>query len=97
VEAGRVRTPSSEVGIVAGITRSLVLDIARAEAIPVVEEAFFPADVAGADEAFITSTTRGVLPVTRVDARPVGDGRVGPITRRLIDAFRAEVDRIASK
>jgi branched-chain amino acid aminotransferase len=51
------------------------------------------ADALAADEAFLTSTTRGVVPIVRIDDSPVGDGRVGPVTRELNAAFRAALAR----
>jgi branched-chain amino acid aminotransferase len=97
VSDGQVVTPSDESGIVAGITRSLVLDLARGLGIPVREERFVPGRLRGADEAFITSTTRGILPVTRLDGIPVGDGRVGPVTSRLMEAFEEAVDALVEQ
>lgn len=95
VRDGEVWTPSEGAGIVSGITRSLVLDVAQAEGIVVREERFFPFDVEDAVEAFLTSTTKGVLPVTSIDHKPVGDGRVGPVTTRLMNGFREAVQRLA--
>jgi branched-subunit amino acid aminotransferase/4-amino-4-deoxychorismate lyase len=97
VEAGKVRTPGAGVGIVAGITRSLVLEVAAAAGVHVHEDAFTPAQVGKADEAFITSTTRGILPVTRIDDAPVGDGRVGPVTLRLMTDFQSAVETLSRK
>ena len=50
-------------------------------------------ELAGTEEAFVTSVSREVLPVVRVDGRPLGDGRVGPKTRAILDAFAALVER----
>lgn len=97
VEDGRVLTPSTDVGIVAGITRSLVMEVAEAAGIPIREARFTPADIGDAAESFITSTTRGILPVTRIDGAPVGNGKVGPVTARLMEAFRSAVDALARK
>ena len=94
VRGGEVWTPSPEAGIIRGITRSVVLDVARDLGIRVVEGKYAPDLIAGSDEVFITSVTRGVLPVTRVDEGPVGDGRVGPVTRRLLEGFRTAVERL---
>jgi branched-chain amino acid aminotransferase len=85
VIGGQVRTPPTDVGILDGITRAKVLELCRASAIPFAETRLSPEELRGADEAFITSATRGVLPVTRVDGRPLGAGVPGPVTRRLID------------
>lgn len=65
------------------ITRASLLDIARAEDIPVEERAFTPGEAKAAAEAFISSATNFVLPVTRIDGAPVGDGRPGPVSMQL--------------
>jgi branched-chain amino acid aminotransferase len=88
VSAGRVRTPPLAAGILEGITRGLVLRLAREQGIAVEETPLRPEDLARADEIFITSTQREILPVTRIGDARVGDGRPGATTRRLHDAFR---------
>jgi len=92
VRAGRVCTPPVAAGILAGVTRGAVLALARAEGLPVEEGPLTVEDLRGADELFITSTAREVLPVTRLGGRPVGAGRPGPLTHRLHRAFRARAD-----
>jgi branched-chain amino acid aminotransferase len=87
VTGGEIRTPGLDVGILDGITRSKVFDLCRANDLPLREVRFTPDDLRSADEAFITSATRGVLPVTRIDGSPVGDGTPGPITRRLMGLY----------
>lgn len=88
-----LRTPSLATGILAGITRELVIDLARDLGIPCREEPLRLPDLLGADEAFLTSTTREVVPLRQVDERPIGDGRPGPLTRRLMGAFREYAPR----
>ena len=83
VSGGELRTPGLDAGILDGITRGFVLRLARQHGVPVREARVSPADLRAADEVFITSATRFVLPVTRVDDTVVGEGRPGPITRRL--------------
>jgi D-alanine transaminase len=78
--------------ILAGITRAVVLDEARAASISVEERPIQAEELASADELFFTGTTGEVRPVVEVDGRPVGDGRVGPVTRRLSDAFLARIE-----
>ena len=56
---------------------------------PLVERRLSPDELRGADEAFITSATRGVLPVTTIDERPVASGAPGPVTRRLMSLYDA--------
>jgi branched-chain amino acid aminotransferase len=87
VVAGEVRTPPPEVGILDGITRAKVIDLCRGAQIPFVECRMSPDELRAAHEIFITSATRGVLPVTIVDERPVGDGKPGPITRKLMSLY----------
>lgn len=97
VYAGRLVTPPVAVGILEGITRAEVIEVARAEGIPVEERTLLPEDLLRADEAMITSTVREIVPVVRVgmeeEEHPVGDGRVGPTVRRITAAFRAHARR----
>jgi branched-chain amino acid aminotransferase len=86
---GEVRTPPLEVGILDGITRSKVLELCRKNGIRLLEVRMFPAELRAAEEAFITSATRGVLPVTRIDGEAVGQGVPGPVTRKLMALYDA--------
>jgi len=89
VVGGEVRTPPPEVGILDGITRAKVMGLCGDAGIPLAERRLSPDELRGADEAFITSATRGVLPVTTIDERPVGGGAPGPVTRRLMALYDA--------
>jgi branched-chain amino acid aminotransferase len=89
VVGGEIRTPGLDVGILDGITRSKVLDLCRANGIPLRETRISPHELRGANEAFITSATRGALPVTKVDDAPVGDGKPGPVTRNVMALYDA--------
>lgn len=91
VDGEEILTPSLDTGILSGITREIVLEIARAEGLPAREERLPEARLREAQEIFLTSTTREILPVVRLDLRPVGDGHPGPVTRRLLGLFRAHV------
>ncbi len=84
VVGGEVHTPPPAVGILDGITRAKVIELARSAGIPLVERRLEPDALRGADEAFLTSATRGVLPIATIDERPVGNGKPGPITRKLM-------------
>ena len=75
VDAGRIITPPASVGLLPGVTRGVVVDLARREGIACDEAPFAPEDLQGADEVFLTSTGMEVLPVTRVDGRPIEIGR----------------------
>jgi len=96
VKGGRVRTPSLACGILAGITRDLLVREMGRGGLAVEEGEFPAAALLGADEAFLTSTIRGVAPVTRVDGEPVGDGRPGPVTGRVAALYEAALDRLAA-
>jgi len=70
-------------GILAGVTRQVVLKIAQAEGIPLVLQPVSLAELDSLDEAFITSSSRGVVPAVQIDAARIGSGRPGPLSRRL--------------
>lgn len=89
VAGGRVATPPLSVGLLEGITRRKVMQLLDSAQIGVAEQALWPIDLQHADEAFLTSSVRGVLPVVRVDGQPLGDGQPGPITRRVLDLYEA--------
>jgi branched-chain amino acid aminotransferase len=93
VSSGVLRTPPLDAGILAGITREVALELARALELPAREEPISVWDLRNADEAFLTSTTREVMPIRSVDTQPVGSGKPGPITLRLLEAFRADAPR----
>lgn len=84
-------TPALESGLLRGITRDLVLELARADGVATAEEEVAPEDLRGTDEAFLTSTLKGILPIRRCDGWPIREGRPGPLTRRLMDLFEARV------
>jgi branched-chain amino acid aminotransferase len=88
VKGGRVSTPPLAAGILSGITRRLVLDLCREGGIPASEETLRVADLLGADEVFITSTTKEAAPVTAIDGKPVGSGKPGPVHKRILQAYR---------
>jgi branched-chain amino acid aminotransferase len=86
---GVLRTPPLAAGILEGVTRGVVLRLARGLGVHAEETPLRPEDLEGADEVFITSTVREIVPVTRLGAHAVGTGRPGAVTRRLHAAFRA--------
>lgn len=91
VRKGEVWTSSGDYCL-GGITRSNVIQLCREEGIPVFEKNFSLTDVYGADEAFVTGTFAGVVPVTEVDGRDLTDGR-GPMVERLQQLYKALMDR----
>jgi branched-chain amino acid aminotransferase len=87
IRSGELLTPSMESGILEGITRDAVIEIAQAAGIPVRELPLTKHDVYIADECFLTGTAAEVIPVVKVDSRTIGDGLPGPITRDLMERF----------
>ena len=81
--------------ILAGITRDFVLDLARELGIPAREAPILWDDVPRVEELFLSGTTTDVMPIARVDGRNVGQGAPGPVTRRLMEAFRARAGKAA--
>jgi len=94
VKGRRVITPPLEAGLLPGITRAFVLEMARDEGFEALEEAVSVADVRAADEAFITGTTREVTPVVSVDTHRIGTGRPGAVSQQLLAAFHARVKQL---
>lgn len=101
VKAGELSTPPLAVGILEGVTRGVVIALARGLGIPVHERELVPDDLFSADEAFITSTTRELVPVVAVwqgeVERPIGSGSPGPLTRRLLQEFRDRAQRLVAR
>jgi len=88
VRGGILQTPPLDAGILEGITRDAVIELARAAGIEVREMALTRHDVYIADECFLTGSAAEVIPVVKIDNGTVGDGKTGPITRDLIARFR---------
>jgi len=91
VSGGVVKTPPLEAGLLAGITRAFVLELCASLGVTAVETPLDDAALFGADEAFLTSTTREIVPIVRVDGRAIGTGSPGPTTARLIEEFSARI------
>jgi branched-chain amino acid aminotransferase len=87
VRGGRCATPPLSVGLLEGITRRTVIELCRAAELPVDEVPLWPVDLRRAGEAFITSSVRGIVPVVTVDGQPIGSGKPGPITRRVMALY----------
>jgi branched-chain amino acid aminotransferase len=88
VRGGAVLTPPLDAGLLPGITREIVFEIGRESGTDVREETLRDDDLFAADEAFLTSTTRELVPIVSVGERPIGTGRPGPVTGRLLEAYR---------
>ncbi|MEQ1769566.1 MAG: aminotransferase class IV [Devosia sp.] len=86
ISKGVLKTPST-VNCLAGVSRATALELARKLGIPTEETVLQPYDLATADEMFFTSTPYCIMPSTKFNNLPVGDGKVGPITKRLLEAW----------
>ncbi|MBC6300363.1 D-amino-acid transaminase [Listeria booriae] len=91
IKDGTLMTHAADNLILSGITRQVILKVARDISVPVAETGFTLTDLATADEVFISSTTIEVTPIIEIDGKQVRDGKRGPITKKIHDAFTAEV------
>jgi D-alanine transaminase len=92
---GRLVTRDLDNAVLPGVTRRVLAQVAESVQMPIVEHRFTRADALAAREAFITAATIGALPVTVIDGTPVGDGKPGPIARRLQELYRDAAARKA--
>jgi len=88
VSRGQLLTPPIDAGILEGITRNVVIELAGEAGLAVHEVPLSKHDVYIADECFLTGSAAEVIPVVKLDSRPIGNGKPGPITRHLNEAFR---------
>jgi branched-chain amino acid aminotransferase len=93
VVRGAILTPPCYLGLLSGITRDVLFELARALRVPIEEALLTRHDLYNAQEAFLTSTLKEVIGVTRIDGRVIAGGRPGPVTQRLLKGFRALVRR----
>ncbi|MCL2641135.1 MAG: branched-chain-amino-acid transaminase [Phycisphaerales bacterium] len=91
VKNGRLITPPEESGILVGITRQTIIDIASTSGMPVDEKNITRYDLYIADECFLTGTGAEVIPVTKIDNRVIGAGKPGPMTEQLMTSYRKKV------
>jgi len=90
VQEGTALTPPITAGLLPGITREFLFEVARENRIPMREAVLRDPDLLEADEAFLTSTTREIVPIVQVDDTTIGEGRPGPITRTLLESYRRQ-------
>ena len=88
---------ADDAGIVEGITRRVVLQLSEEMGLQVIEGLFEADEIAHADEMFLTSSTREVVPIAKVDGKPVGLGKPGPVTQALLRSYRAAVQKLADE
>ncbi|BCS33317.1 branched chain amino acid aminotransferase [Luteitalea sp. TBR-22] len=91
VRGGVLLTPPVDAGLLVGVTRQFVLEVAAAVGVPAEERTLRREDLATVDEAFLTSTTKAIVPVVQVGDARIGPGVPGPITRRLMAGFEAAI------
>lgn len=96
VVRGALRTPPVSEGILPGITREVVLGLARGLGLDVAEPRIWPDELRAADEVFLTSSVRGPIAVTALDGAPVGAGREGPVTAALRRRYAAYLEEVSS-
>ncbi|MBI2919723.1 MAG: aminotransferase class IV family protein [Planctomycetes bacterium] len=89
---GKVLTPALSTGILAGVTRSALLEVCAERGARAEEGVFTAGDLLAADEAFLASTIVEVLPIVGVDGKRIGDGKPGPLARTLRHEFRRKVE-----
>ena len=94
IKDGQVRTPELGSGLLAGITRGFLLELGPEIGIPISEAVLHQDDIFKSEEAFFTSTTKEIVPVVRVDNHVIGEGVPGPITKRLMVAFREKIESL---
>jgi branched-chain amino acid aminotransferase len=91
VKRGRIKTPPPYSGILRGVTRDVVIELASKAGYPIEESILNRYDVYTADEAFLTGTATEVVAIRQLDGRIIGSGKAGPITRDLHSRFQALV------
>jgi branched-chain amino acid aminotransferase len=87
VKRGELRTPTIDAGMLEGVTRSVVMELAAAAGYLVREMSLLRHDIYAADEFFLTGTAAEIIPVVKCDGRPIGNGKPGPIFRQLRERF----------
>ncbi|HEX6976418.1 MAG TPA: aminotransferase class IV [Vicinamibacterales bacterium] len=94
IRNGVALTPRREAGLLEGITRGFLFDVASELGIEMRRETLYPVDLETVDEAFITSTTREISPVVRIDDRVIGTGKPGPVTLKLLAGYRKRANEL---
>jgi len=94
-KTGALRTRDTQANILRGITRKTLMNVLAREGIPIEERPFSPEEAREAREAFITGAGTLLMPIVRIDGRPVGDGKVGAVAKRLRQLYIEEARRTA--
>ncbi len=96
VKGGTALTPPLDAGLLPGITREFLFEVGVEASVTVREQVLKEPDLVGADEAFLSSTTREIVPIVQVDDHTIGTGRPGPITKTLLERFRAKAQELTA-
>lgn len=96
VKEGALYTPNLEAGLLPGITRSKVIELAKVLQLPLQVQAITPQELRGAEEIFLTSSVRGLMPVSWLDEAAVGSGQMGPTTAKLREAYETALEQEAA-
>jgi branched-chain amino acid aminotransferase len=94
VRNGAALTPPIDAGLLPGITREFLFEVGAEAGIPVREAVLRDEDLLGADESFLTSTTREVVPIVQVDDKQIGGGKPGPVTLALLEGYRRKAQAL---
>jgi branched-chain amino acid aminotransferase len=97
VKGGAALTPPLDAGLLPGITRAFLFEVGAEAGIPVREAVLRDDDLFGADEAFLTSTTREVVPIVQVDDQKIGSGAPGPVTQALLEGYRRKAQTLTTQ
>ena len=87
VKRGELRTPTIDAGMLEGVTRSVVMELAKEAGFPLREMSLLRHDIYAADEFFLTGTAAEIIAVVKCDGRPIGTGKPGPVFRQLRERF----------
>jgi branched-chain amino acid aminotransferase len=96
VRGQEIITPANHIGLLLGITRARIMELSRDAGIEIVHGELMPEDVRAADEVFITSSIRGVVPVATVDDQPMPAPVPGPLTQRIMDLYHRYLEAQAT-
>jgi len=97
VKDGAALTPPLEAGLLPGITREFLFEVGADAGVQIREQVLRDPELFGADEVFLTSTTREIVPVVAVDDRTIGGGRPGPVTKALLQRFREKAQILTAR
>ncbi|MBL5793429.1 branched-chain-amino-acid transaminase [Heyndrickxia sporothermodurans] len=97
VKDGIIKTPPGYIGALEGITRNVIIELAKQQGFDIREDVFTRHDVYTADEVFLTGTAAEVIAVVKVDGRKIGDGQPGEVTKQLLTGFRNAVTKDGTK